>query len=595
MATPAQRRRARLQSDESGFTLIELLIAMMIITAVLFGLMAVQTSALVTTAQTRQRTQGTAVANQVMEQMRALPWASLSKGMRSTFASAAGGDPNVSGSRLRPVADPSIDEPLVTSTDQTTDRAPLSGAGGSNKTVEPDPSIPGVVYTSRAYVTRSPQTAAAVLTLTVVTSWRANQSTTQKHVILRSQAFAPTGGCGDSSNQPYLGACQALLSGDAGAIGPTVTVTAAGAGPTGPVTTPTTPIIPGTDATVATLSLGTAGVGVTSQQATAVEATATHAGAQSVTADADVAAVSTGSGRLTNNASNDAGSAGAAPANPADVTGVGSASPLTLSGTGTTLQLVPPTGAAAGLKATTTLSCAAGIPAGQACAAADLTGGGTGSVVLTAGGSPFTVASVAGGGSAKTLGARFSSAAGTAAVGCAVISGAGCLGTSVKRTVGATSVGWGAWTGGAAPSGLASVSSYSDATLVERGPSQKTTAAVTSRSGTVSYWNGTGYSTLAVTRLTSATVVTPTVTVTVGAVTVSATATVTVTPAMAIASNPDPVGCSGQGCSITSDTGSLTLTVTYVVTSGGVPSAFTAAASLGSGRASAGFKAAPSA
>ena len=52
---------------------------------------------------------------------------------------------------------------------------------------------------------------------------------------------------------------------------------------------------------------------------------------------------------------------------------------------------------------------------------------------------------------------------------------------------------------------------------------------------------------------------------------------------MAIASNPDPVGCSGEGCSITSDTGSLTLTVTYVVTAGGVPSAFTAAASLGPG------------
>ena len=233
-----QGRAAGLRSDESGFTLMELLVAMMVISAVLFSLMAVQTSALVTTAQTRQRTQGTAVANQIMEQLRALPWASLSKGMNAAFVSASGGDPNVAGTRLKPPADAAIDEPLVTSTDQATNRAPLSGAGGSNKTVESDPAVPGIRYTSRAYVTRSTQTAANVLTLTVITSWRANQTGVAKHVVLRSQAFAPTGGCGDSSNQPYLGACQALLSGDAGATGPTVTVTAAGAGPTGQVMRP---------------------------------------------------------------------------------------------------------------------------------------------------------------------------------------------------------------------------------------------------------------------------------------------------------------------------------------------------------------------
>jgi hypothetical protein len=259
------------------------------------------------------------------------------------------------------------------------------------------------------------------------------------------------------------------------------------------------------------------------------------------------------------------------------------------------LQLTPSSGASAGLRATTTVSCAAGITAGQVCAASDLTGGGASTVVLTAGGSSFTVAAVAGGGSAKTLGTRFASAAGTVAVGCTVLTGPGCLATSVKRTVATTSVGAGSWTGGAAPSGLASVSSYTDATLVERGLSQKTAAAVTTRTGTVSYWNGSGYSSLTLDRLTSTTLVTPAVTTTVGGVSVSATATVTVTPAMAIASNPDPVGCTGEGCSITSDTGTVTLAVTYVVTSGGVPTAFTAAASVGSGRASAAYKAAPSA
>lgn len=51
----------------------------------------------------------------------------------------------------------------------------------------------------------------------------------------------------------------------------------------------------------------------------------------------------------------------------------------------------------------------------------------------------------------------------------------------------------------------------------------------------------------------------------------------------------------GEGCTIDADTGSITVAVTWTVTDGGAASAFTAATVLGGTRASAAFKAAPSA
>lgn len=589
------QRRLRQPRDDSGFTLIELLVAMMVIGTVLFSLMAVQTAALVTTAQSRQRTQATAIANQVMEELRALPWLVLSKGLHSSFASAGGGDPNVAAGRLRPPSNLSIDEPLVTSTAQATDKAPLSGAGGTNKVIDSDPSSPGMAFTSRTYVTSSAATASGVITLTVITSWTANQTGSSKSVVLRSVAYAPAGGCGDASNQPFLGACQALLSGGAGVTAPSTTITAASADPMAGGAASGTPILPGSTTTVASLVGGQSGIGVTSQQSTSVDSSVLHAGVTLGTADAAVPPTTYGLTKLTNAASNDVGASGAAPPNPGDVSGVGAGASATLSTPTVALTLTAPAVVSGVAKASMAASCASGVPAGQGCGATTVTGGSAGSVGLTVDGAAFGVATVAGGGTASSFAGRFSTAAGSSAVGCAVLSGPGCIAAGVQRTVPTASFGSGAWSGGAAPSGLVTVSGYSDAVRVERGLSQRTSAASTSRAAAVSYWNGSGYSSLTIDRLTSQTVVTPAVSWVQGASNVQVSATVTVTPAMSIASNPDPVGCGGEGCTVDADTGTVTVALTWTITSGGGVQAFTAASTMGGSRVNAAFKAAPSA
>lgn len=600
MPDPTRRAvRGDAVRGDDGFTLIELVVAMVVITGVLVTLIAVQTSALVTTTHARQRTQATAVANQTMEQLRALPWLVLSNGLHTSFLSAAGGDPNVSGGRLRPVASPGVDDVLVTSSSQATDKAPLSGPGGTNKVVTTDPQLPGVTFTSRAYVSRSASTADGVVSLTVVTSWVVNQRDTTGSVVVRSEAYAPAGGCGDAGNQPFLGACQALLSASAGATGWTTTLS-----PASPVTDPSAPVtpapagatlLPGSPYSIATVSAGQAGVGVSSQQASTVDASVLHAGVTLATPDVTAAAVTSGLSKITNAASNDVGSTGAAPPNPADVSSLGSSSSGTLSSGATVLTLSGPSGTSGVAKASTVASCSGGVPAGQPCGASTTSGGSSGSVGLSVAGTAFGVASVAGGGTATTSAARFTSAVGTATTGCTILSGPGCIAAGTTRSVGAAVFGTGPWAAGAAPNGLVRVTGYSDAARVERGLSQRTTAATTSRTAGLVYWNGTGYTTLTVDRLTSQTIVVPATSWSGPGGAVTATATVTVTPAMSIASNPDPTACSGEGCTIDADTGSITVAVTWTVTDGGVASAFTAATVLGGTRASAAFKAAPSA
>jgi prepilin-type N-terminal cleavage/methylation domain-containing protein len=584
------QRLASRRGEDDGFTLIELVVAMLVISLVLLGLMAAQTSALVTGAQARQRTQAAAVANQTMEQLRALPWLTLSKGLHANFVSAAGGDVNVASGRLQPAVGSTISEPLVTSSAQVTNMPPLSGAAGTNKTVSTDPGGTGTTFTTRTYVTTSPSTASGVLTLTVITTWPAKSNARNAYVMLRSQAYAPAGGCGDVSNQPFLGACQALFSGSGGATAPSVVVSPVTPGPGAPAPTS---LLAGTDYAVATLAVGQAGASLTSQQSTSVDSTVQHAASTLTRVDPEAPETASGGTKLNNAASNDVGSAGAAPSSPADVVGTGTSSTVTATGGSLSLLLQAGTGASGTAGASTTTSCRSGVPAGQPCGSGDLSGGTASTVTLRAGTTSFVAASIGTGGASKAFSARFSSAPGTSSVGCTTLSGAGCAAGGASHTVGTTVLGGGPWTG--ATTGLVKVSSYSDSVLVQRGDAQKATAATASRSATISYWNGTGYATLAVTRATDQVLTVPAVTWTDGTRTVTASARVTVTKSADLAVASDPAGCTGDGCTLDSDTGTITVAVTYTVTEGAVQQALSVVTDLGSSRASAAYKAAPSA
>ncbi len=585
-------------SRDEGFTLIELIIAMMVIATVLLLLMAVQTSALVTTTQTRQRTQATAVGNQVMEQLRALPWMTLEKGTHVNFVSASGGDPNVVAGRLRPASDPSINETIISSNAQVQDVAPLSGALGTNKSVEADAAVPGRTFTSRAYVTKAADTADGVLTLTVITTWSSSGNGKPGTLVLRSEAYAPMGGCGDAANQPFLGACQAIFSSSGGTTGPTTTITGAVPGATTPPTPGAggaLPVLPGSDVFAATMAQGQAGVGVSSQQAAAVDSVVTHAGTRLLGEDPDVDLGSSGQTKIANAASNDVGASGAAPTNPADVVSVGLAAPLAISAGPLSLALSATSGVSGSVKASTVTSCATGIPMAQPCGSSTLSGGSASSATLTVDGTPFTVSTLAGGGTSKTFGARFFGAAGSADVGCTVVLGAGCASAGGSRTVGTATFGAGPWTEAGAQPGLVSITGLKDSVRVERGSEQRTVTAATSRTGSVSYWNGSSYSVQSLSALTNTTIAVPPVTWSGAGFTVEAAATITITPGMSIATNVDPVACTAEGCALDADSGSVTVALTYTVTSAAGQSSFVASTALGASRANAAYKAAPDA
>ncbi|MCR6689921.1 hypothetical protein [Cellulomonas sp.] len=68
-----------------------------------------------------------------------------------------------------------------------------------------------------------------------------------------------------------------------------------------------------------------------------------------------------------------------------------------------------------------------------------------------------------------------------------------------------------------------------------------------------------------------------------------------VTPSSSLATAADPAGCTGEGCSISAETGAVSLAVHYRIETASGVSAFVVTTSLGAARASAGFKAAPGA
>ena len=89
------RARCRLGS-EAGFTLVEVMVAAGILLTALVAMAYTMTVALSYTAFSRQRQGATGLANQTMEQIRALPFDVLKKGLSNADLT-GGGDPNIIG------------------------------------------------------------------------------------------------------------------------------------------------------------------------------------------------------------------------------------------------------------------------------------------------------------------------------------------------------------------------------------------------------------------------------------------------------------------------------------------------------------------
>lgn len=589
-----QRRLSR-HRDE-GFTMVELVVAMVVIAITLMMLAMVQLTAVESISESGRRQQATALGNEAIEGMRAIPWNVLSKGMASQYLTASGGDSYVNSGNL--VVDGKTVPLVVAPSSQNQDLGnpwpPLFSTSGSHKTVRLDAEGQRS-YTIRAYVVQGISGSTSSLGLAVIVEWPNSDGGTS-HTTVWSSAYRGSG-CGNLDTQPYLGACQALFeaSSTSGQIVSEVTATTLPNG-TDPIFT--LPIL-GPDATndVYSLTMRTAGVAA---RASGQQVVVTHGFAQYGGTSFDDADDATQPGNegwengfaLYELAASDDISSPDYPANPTNLS-------VTPAGTSEQERYITDSSNSpieiwaysdhrrpATIDASVTLGCVTGIPANQPCAKstmsnyADLSGG-SGYVLMEIDNTIFRLSrrlSESGNNNENAWVGRFVTSAGTAsAVGCSTLTAEGCISAGAERTMaqlnlGTVVTGSSSW-GGQAAQGLVIVEGKSgcpstvglyESILVQRGASQKTTTATAVRCGQIRYWNGTAYTTLAIDKNTETTVSTPEVVWTSNQYTVTADATVIVHKAAEVPAGP--ADCAADACIISADAGVIAIHVTYVIT-----------------------------
>lgn len=581
------RRSSRRLCTQSGFTLVELMVAVFIIAGALLGMITLQLRSLGTVNLSKQRQQATDLADRTMEQLRALPYDTIKAGLSSSDLSETAPIYLVSG-RLRPTSfASSIDEQLVTG---ATTLSPLNLHRRSDSSTR----IGNTQFAISSYVTLVSAAANDVSQgywLTVIVNWNSGSATsTVKQVMVRSQVYSPTG-CLATSNHPFSGPCQAFYDGAAGTTPAGISVVSAGA-------TGTTPLA-GNDMTSGGADLPSLSMGVQSEQTVAAQGKAAASAAHYLDSSSSTTAQG-GQGAATG-ASTDPATGGSSPPSTANFAQAAQAVTKATS-TGTfAFQDASDTGASSSTTAALSgASCldlsSTVVTGGQACSSGNFAPGGPVSSTLTYAGGNIPLASVAASATtSKAFVARFLSSTGSY---CTGASGTGCISGNVTRSLGNGVVGGAPTPATGLPSGwlgsMITLTGYGDSASTEAGPGAQ--PAASSRTGTLMYWSGSGYTSVPLSSATNSTY--PLTRVTYGysgssAVTVRMTGSVTVGPSSAKTGAPQcqaPVTCAS------STSGSLLATVTYAISAGNAQSAlFTVTLDLGSAAAQASYRVAPSA
>ncbi len=484
--------------------MVELVVAMLVIAIVLIAIITVQARALTTNAESQARQESTAIANQAMEQLRSMPWHYLKKGLYSGFVTAAGGDPFVTGSTLT-VSSRSY-ALLIGSTgsDQvlTSPWPPLFDGTGSNKQLVSSPSGNGDTFTVRTYVTADQAGNANARGLVVVASWNKRGSGDTVETVLTSTAYAPTGSACGNAEAPYLAACQAQF--EATASTSKISVSASAASLDGSALLP---LLNGSPYYKMQMTTGSSSARVSSQQVSKATSVASLGGVlwddnfDSTSPSAN--GWTRGSTLYENEASDDA-TTGAAPPNPADVSGFGADSTYGLSSGPFTFNVRSDDSRTGTARAVTTQACTTGlafdVTAGAPCGTGSVTGtGNTASMGLTVDGKTLSFASVGTSGppSDRAWAARFATVAGNSSVGCTTVTGStsGCTSAGAQKSIGSVVVGGVTgddWAG--ADDYLVKMTNYADSVSVQRGVGATAVDPTWDRSGSIEYWDGTGYS-----------------------------------------------------------------------------------------------------
>ena len=578
---PRSMRRIVPNQRDEGFTLVELVVAMLIIGIVLVSVATVQVGTLQTNADNAARNTASALANGAMEQFRSLPWNVLRKGMASNYLTASGGDSLVvSGMLLIPGNATSHTVKVAPSgaSDQDltgTPWLPLFDNTGSHTQVVDDPEGNGNQYRVKAYVTDPDGGVSGAVGLAVVVEWQRPGSTVVHYTSVFSTAYAPVGGCGSLDKAPFLTSCQPQYRSSSNSASLTVLVSS------NEYDVPTAevgdarPLVSGSTAGGINSAGSRARASSDSAQSTVVSATVEHAVSSVTPLNAgDTATVVGGTPSLVLQASDNTADPDAPPAHAGVTSGSGSSSATAVLGSGS-VSVDADISRSGTVTASTTNSCsvsgASSVPAGQPCAVARLdrspsaieaTGVVEGeSIDFVTSGSTASEESKAWVGRFQ-LGGTTGSAGVT---GCSALSGAGCVSAgamSYAPTITVGQVPGTGWYNAEAPNGLVVVSSYSDSVLVERGAAQDSTPGAITRSATINYWNGSGYSTINVNSTTEGTWATPVVFLDGAAVTLSASATISVS---APSERESGSQCDIEMCRVQADAGLISVTLKIIV------------------------------
>ncbi|HET7236440.1 MAG TPA: hypothetical protein VFK59_08405 [Actinomycetota bacterium] len=209
------RFHARVHGDERGFSLIETVIAAGIIFTALITLAFSATAGFGYQDLARQRQAGTGLANQIMEEIRGLAYERIQAGLLSTDLA---GDPNIvdcSGVKRFLSCTVDADEPgtgeAIVSSPGLSTTAPLVPHRGSTT-----PALDGTTYEWATYVTRDASVVSAPFRVTVIVTWSGGLKGRAPNKLVRVQSlFWSPGGCRNTATHPFAAPCQPFLYGSA--------------------------------------------------------------------------------------------------------------------------------------------------------------------------------------------------------------------------------------------------------------------------------------------------------------------------------------------------------------------------------------------
>jgi prepilin-type N-terminal cleavage/methylation domain-containing protein len=594
-------RRSLLSEREDGFTLVELIVAMLVMAIVFMAIIFVQARALTTNADSGSRQQATTYANEAMEQMRSIPWNILKKGMPSNYLAAGsavigGADPLVAGNVLSAEG---TSVPLVVASSGTNDQlltepwAPLFDGTGSNIAIKFDPSGRGDEYIVKSYVTDDQAGNDVARGLAVVVEWTQRTNGEVATTVLFSTAYAPSGGCGDLNNAPFLASCQALFYSASSSAN--VVISASSSLPDDPDNPGTVadagtpvPILPGSDFYTFQMATGGTAAGASSQQVSITDSYVRFGG---TTRDDNLSATeavdngwTSGYESFTLRASDDLVNPGAAPQNPPDVTASATNSEEFIDSNLTAeMRLTARADDTRGglADASVTQACdtgvgAAQVPATNPCATAKLAAstGLSGYMELKIAGDTIELGRVlheSGTTRDSSWVGRFTSGVlGNSVTGCNPLGGSGCVAGGADRYIGTINIGkitsgTGQWDDGKATNGLVRITDYHDGASAQRGTQQSAAPAAFSRSGTVAYWTGSGYTSLSLSAGLNTIRPIDVVTWTTTKATVTASGTLTITPSTSMVEGAADPSCKVAACTIDARNGNVATVVTYKI------------------------------